>query len=114
LSIYDDNLSVISRRWPQLSSQIALTQYQVAQVQLVEDKQVSLVFDNIQLESSHDQIAEASCQLEQLNITSKKVTLYGSTLGTIQTLLLARQQLSQLSIVILNLAVFKACLSCFD
>lgn len=114
MSIYDDNLSVISRRWPQLASQITLTQYNTTQLQLVEDKQVSLVFDDIQLASSHDQVAEASYQLEQLDITSKKVTIYGSTLGTIQTLLLARQQLSQLSVVILNLAVFKACLSYFD
>jgi len=114
VNFFNENLSIILNRWPELAKSIENVSYDLAQIQLVEDKQLSIVFDNIQLASSHNQQAEAEMQMQSIAIDCPTITVYGTSVGILQIELLQRSALNQLNVVILNLSVFKASLQYFD
>jgi len=114
VNFLSDNLAIITERWPSLAQQLHSSHYDTSQVELVEDKQLSLVFDNIQIASSYDQEAEANIQIAKLPTDTEKLTLYGTGLGMVQNLLLNKNSLHAFDVVVLNLPLFKACLTYFD
>ena len=114
MNFYEANLAIITRRWPNIAKQLCAACYDISQVELVEDKQLSLVFNGIQLASSYDQEAEASIQVQSLITDVSKVTLYGTGLGLVQKILLKKSTVATLDVIILNFPLFKACLTYFD
>ncbi len=107
------NLSLVDSRWPDIARQLQLSCYDVSQIELIKDNELSLVFDRIQIASSYDQVNEANLQISSLSKYTENATLYGTGLGVVQTQLLKQQNLKSLVVVILNLALFKASLSYF-
>jgi hypothetical protein len=114
LDFFIDNLAVISRQWPEIAHILSKSHFDVSQIALVKDKELSLVFNNIQVASSYNQSEEARLQISQLPINTPKVTLYGTGLGVLQSTLLESTQLKLLNVVIFNIPLFKASLTHFD
>lgn len=114
MTCLSNNLLIISKRWLDLANLIKNAHYELSQVALVEDHERSLVFEQIQIASSFDQISEANLQISAVAVGSSEVTVYGTGLGQVQRQLLARGNLKKLNVVILNLAVFKASLYYFN
>jgi hypothetical protein len=114
LDFFIDNLAIISRQWPEIAHILLKSHFDVSQIALVKDKELSLVFDNIQVASSYNQSEEARLQISQLPINTPKVTLYGTGLGVLQSSLLESTQLKLLNVVIFNIPLFKASLTYFD
>lgn len=108
------NLQVIAKRWPDLARMIENTPLSPSQVELVADHQRTLVFEQIQIASSFDQIAEAQIQIHHIADNCTEVSVYGTGLGAVQSQLLARDKLVSLHVFILNLALFKASLIYFQ
>ncbi|MFT5295365.1 MAG: hypothetical protein ACI9YH_001379, partial [Colwellia sp.] len=114
MDFFIDNLAIISRQWPEIAHILLKSHFDVSQIALVKDKELSLVFDNIQVASSYNQSEEARLQISQLPINTPKVTLYGTGLGVLQSSLLESTQLKLLNVVIFNIPLFKASLTYFD
>jgi len=114
VTIYNKNIAIISRRWPEVGKAIVASQYDLAQIQLVEDIELSMVFDQIQIASSYNQIIEANRQIKILPKNSTFVTVYGIGLGQVPSQLLKQENLKQLNVVILNFSLLKASLHYFD
>jgi hypothetical protein len=114
LSFYRGNLATISTHWPDIALKLDTCQFDLAQVELVKDQELSLVFEKIQLASSYNQAVEAQLQISALPTNTANVTLYGSGLGIVQKMLLENRALKSLHVVVLNLPLFKASLTYFD
>ena len=114
LNFLADNLAIINRRWPEIAQELQKTQNDSNQVELIQDHELSLVFDNIQVASSYDQATEANIQIESLAASVSQVTLYGTGLGVVQKQLLKAHSVQALDVIILNIPLFKACLTYFD
>ena len=115
-SCFSDNLTVISRRWPALTSVIlqAADEQHRPQVQLAQGRDSTLLINGVQLTSRHDRQKEASELTAKLPADSRKITLYGTGLGDVQQLLLASAQLQQLNVCIMNEYVFALVLQLLD
>ncbi|MFT5002876.1 MAG: hypothetical protein ACI952_001224, partial [Flavobacteriales bacterium] len=81
MDFFIDNLAIISRQWPEIAQKLTSSHFDVSQIELVKDEEISLVFDKIQVASSYNQSEEARLQISQLPINTPKVTLYGTGLG---------------------------------
>ncbi len=114
MNFLTDNLAIISKRWPNIAEKLNLAYYCIEQVELIEDKQLSLVFDKIQIASSYDQVVEAKIQLDHLNNDTQLVAIYGTGLGEVQRQLLHKSNLKELEIIVFNFPLFKACLTYFN
>lgn len=114
MNYLSNNLLTILKRWPEIADLLQTAHYDLSQVELVADKECSLVFDSIQIASSFDQVEEANIQISQITNDTDVVTLYGTGLGKVQQQLLLCDNLLTLNVVILNMALFKASLSYFD
>lgn len=114
MHFFESNLTVIHNRWPDIAAQIEQVSFDSSQVELIQDNELSLVFDGIQIASSFDQISEANLQISQLSTNSHVVTLYGTGLGQVQQQLLAKKNLQKLTVYIFNIALFRASLTYFN
>ncbi len=112
--MYSENMVIISKRWPKIGEAIVESHYDLIQIQLIEDIELSIVFDQIQIASSYNQIVEANKQISSLPQKSDFVTLYGVGLGQVPAQLLKRYNLNRLNVVILNFSLLKASLHYFD
>lgn len=108
------NLAIVTDKWPDIAQLLCSAHYDISQIELVEDNELSLVFDNIQVASSYDQKAEASIQIQSVTGGASQVALYGTGLGVVQRELLKISNLQALNVIILNIPLFKACLTYFD
>lgn len=113
MSVYKKNLAVIAQRWPEIAHGIASVDISQAQIELVKDNQLTMVYEHIQVASSFDQVAEAKVQIQQVPIGSAQIFLYGTGLGSVQTQLLIGKELDHLNVVIMNMSLFKAALTHF-
>ncbi|MDP2716688.1 motility associated factor glycosyltransferase family protein [Rheinheimera sp.] len=114
---FKQNLAVISRRWPALATvlqQAATAEQHRPAVRLAEGRDSTLVINGIQLTSRHDRQREALQQISKLPRHYRQITLYGTGLGDLQQQLLAREQLQQLSVCILNEYIFALVLQLLD
>lgn len=109
-----DNLAIIRNRWPLIAAQLELAHYDPSQVELIKDIELSLVFEQIQVASSFDQVAEAELQISHLPKGTSSVTLYGTGLGQLQSQLVQHKNLTSINVFIFNLALFKASLRFFE
>lgn len=108
------HLSVISKRWPDIAKKIMSVDISNAKIQLVEDKQRTMVYEAIQIASSFDQDSEAQIQIKAIPINCTQLTLYGTGLGAVQRRLLNNNNIHQLNVVIMNISLFKAALTHFN
>lgn len=114
MSLYTEHIDVIEERWPIIFTQLQEVDNNVNTIELVKEHELSLVFNQIQIASSYDQFTEAHVQLQILPINITDVTLYGSGIGTIPNILIDNDNLVSINVVILNMALFKACLHYFS
>lgn len=114
LSLYTEHAEIIKKRWPKLLIQLQQVDNSTHTIELIKEQELSLVFDNIQIASSYDQYTEAHVQLKVLEDNITSVTLYGSGLGTVANILIEDAKLATINIIILNISLFKVCLSYFE
>ncbi|MEY8214838.1 MAG: 6-hydroxymethylpterin diphosphokinase MptE-like protein [Colwellia sp.] len=114
MDFFIDNLAIISTRWPEVAQKLTQCHFDLSQIELVSDQELSLVFDKIQVASSYNQGEEARLQISVLPTNTAKVTLYGTGLGSVQNILLEDTHLKLLHVVVFNLPLFKASLTYFD
>lgn len=104
--LFAENMSILQRRWPALAAQLAALPEAGVDAELVEGQQSTLRIDGIQLSSRHDRLAEAQVQADSVAQSAAVVHLYGTALGEVIPLLLARPALQQLHVHLLNEALF--------
>lgn len=113
MNILENNLSHISERWPVIFEQLLSEDISSAEVELVKDNELSIVYENIQVASSFDQKAEAIIQIKKIPSDSEELFLYGTGLGKLQEQLLLNNAIKTLNVVILNITLFKVALTHF-
>lgn len=106
-------LAMIEERWPTLAITLSNAQLGELQVELCEGAGSTLLVNHIQLSSRHDRIAEAQLQANSLP-DARELHLYGTALGDLPPLLLARPDLERLHIHILNHALFTLLLALLE
>lgn len=103
---FDDNLARLAPRWPDLAMMLQQAPVETLSVELLEGRQSTLLVQGIQLSSRHDRHAEARWQADQVAVDAPHIHLYGTALGEIIEVLLARPALQQLTIHLLNETLF--------
>jgi uncharacterized Rossmann fold enzyme len=111
---FQHNAAVLQDRWPQLFSRLLGEDVESLQAELMEGLQSTLTIDGIQLTSRHDRLAEAQMQAASLPDAIARVHLYGTGLGDLPPVLLARAELTRLQVHILNGALFSLVLRLTD
>ena len=104
--LFAENMSMLGRRWPTLVGELAALPEDGIAAELVEGAQSTLRIAGIQLSSRHDRLAEARVQAAAVAEGEAVVHLYGTALGEVIPLLLARPALQQLHVHLLNEALF--------
>ncbi|MCE0556217.1 6-hydroxymethylpterin diphosphokinase MptE-like protein [Motilimonas sp. E26] len=98
-------LTLIAKRWPETYRK--LLQSPAINPEVVNEPQATFVINGIQLTSCYNQTAEASVQCSLIRASAQEVTVYGTALGHAINQLLTREDLLKITVVILNLSVFK-------
>jgi hypothetical protein len=111
--IFQANGEVLLHRWPALWARLQGEDLS-ALSQRVQGCGSTLSIDGVQLTSRYDRLAEARLQAESLALDSTTVHLYGTGLGDLQAVLLARPALQTLQVYILNGALFTLILGLLD
>jgi hypothetical protein len=111
--IFQANMEVLQRRWPALWTRLQGEDIDTLS-RRVQGCGATLSIDGVQLTSRYDRVAEAQVQADSLSLDSKIVHLYGTGLGDVQAVLLARPELERLSVYILNSALFALILGLLD
>lgn len=106
-------LAIIEARWPTLAGALGTAQLGDFQVELCEGSGSTLLVNGIQLTSRHDREAEAQLQANSLP-NARELHLYGTGLGDLPPLLLARPDLKRLHIHILNHTLFTLLLALLE
>jgi hypothetical protein len=108
------NFVILSRRWPHLALKIEKAADTLPPFSLVEKGAQTLVIDGIHLTSAYDRSKEAQLQAAQIPLDSSQAWVYGMALGDIPRGLLSRNNLKELTIVVMNCAVAALSLFFFD
>lgn len=111
---FEDNAQVIERRWPALHTRLMLEDSTSVQAELTEGLASTLSIDGIQLTSRHDRVHEARVQAASLPTDRPQLHVYGTGLGDLPAVLLARAGLERLYVHILNGALFALVLQLLD
>lgn len=114
MDFLNPNLGIIAKRWPDIAQKLIAVDYDIKQVALIKNNELSLVFDDIQVASSYDQKQEAIFQMASIDPNSPAITVYGTGLGNIQNQLIKQDSLKNINVVILNLALFKVSIRYFE
>jgi hypothetical protein len=104
---------LLRARWPELQFDPEVEYQQNLELEFISGSVRSLCVRHIQLASRHDPLAEAELQASSIP-RSARVTLYGFGLGELPRLLLARAELSELRVVVLNRALLALVLEHVD
>ncbi len=110
---FQRNAKVIQTRWPALLARLMAEDSAALQVDLVEGLGSTLSIAGIQLTSRHDRTGEAHLQADSLP-SAAVLHVYGTGLGDLQQVLLARSELQRLNVHILNGGVFALVLQLLD
>ena len=113
MSIWNDNLSAIALRWPALAGRLQSTPLLDAQW-VGHPGPGTLLVEGIHLASSYDRTREAGIQAALVPVEAEQAHVYGAGLGDLPSALLARPQLRDLHVVVLNEAVFRTVLAHVD
>lgn len=109
------NWSVIEKRWPQLYAQLQpLPGLNDLQILVDGDNVVTMRYQERDLASRYDRLAEARIRADSVPEDTSEVWLYGIGLGELPQLLAARSALSALHIVVFNRSLFKEILEIID
>ncbi|WP_028771674.1 motility associated factor glycosyltransferase family protein [Shewanella waksmanii] len=112
--LFDLNLSIIDKRWPQLAAKLRNTSFAHLSPNLVEGKTQTISVDNIQLSSRHDRFHEAELLISQYPADATELYLYGIGMGDVPSLLIDIDQIRSITIYPLNLALLSLLLSYTD
>ncbi|MBS4694430.1 motility associated factor glycosyltransferase family protein [Aeromonas allosaccharophila] len=107
------HLAIIEQRWPQLAALLTVAQLGDLQVELCEGISSTLLVNGIQLTSRHDRVAEAELQAATLPDVPV-LHLYGTGLGDLQKVLLARPRLKTLHVHIMHHNLFTLVLALLE
>lgn len=114
MNFYQANLDIIIERWPDIAQRLQQIDLKNIDAQYLESNSNTLIYQGIQLSSSYDALAEAKIQCRQIDETSNTAYLYGTGLGQVPQILLARPHLQQLNVSVLNVVLFAVELTYFD
>jgi hypothetical protein len=95
---------IIATRWPKLWERIERTQ--AAEIQA--GPQATYSVDGAQLTSAYDRTKEALVQSMRVRMSADRAFVYGTGLGDLPRVLLARPMIKKLAVVVMNTAIFKA------
>ncbi|HDX8349385.1 TPA: motility associated factor glycosyltransferase family protein [Aeromonas veronii] len=107
------HLAIIEQRWPRLAAHLTVAQLGDLQVELCEGLSSTLLVNGIQLTSRHDRVAEAELQAATLP-DGPVLHLYGTGLGDLQKVLLARTRLETLHVHIMHHNLFTLVLALLE
>lgn len=107
------HLAIIEQRWPQLAAHLTVAQLGDLQVELCEGLSSTLLVNGIQLTSRHDRVKEAELQAATLPDVPV-LHLYGTGLGDLQKVLLARTRLETLHVHIMHHNLFTLVLALLE
>lgn len=103
--IFACHATLIRQRWPILWPRLLAQNVESIQAELTEGLGSTLSIDGIQLTSRHDRVKEAEFQAASLP-DAPVLYLYGTGLGDLPRVLLARPSLKRLEVKIMNGALF--------
>jgi hypothetical protein len=112
--IFCANMQVLQRRWPGLGAHLQRQDIGSVPAQLVEGFESTLSIDGVQLTSRHGRLDEARVQADSLAADAPVLHLYGTALGDLPSVLLARPGLQRLQVYVLNSALFALVLGLLD
>jgi len=112
--IFERNCAVLEQRWPRLLQRLLNEDVESVAVELVEGRTPTLSVSGIQLTSRHDRLKEAQLQADSLPADAALVHVYGTGLGDLPRVLLARESLERLHVHILNGALFAVVLNLLE
>lgn len=107
------HLALIEQRWPALAAILTEVQLGDLQVELCEGAGSTLLVNGIQLTSRHDRVAEANLQAKSLPEV-QTLHIYGTGLGDLQRVLLARPHLKRLHVHIMHRSLFALVLALLE
>ncbi|AXV18962.1 motility accessory factor Maf-2 [Aeromonas veronii] len=107
------HLAIIEHRWPWLAAHLTVAQLGDLQVELCEGLSSTLLVNGIQLTSRHDRVKEAELQAATLPDVPV-LHLYGTGLGDLQKVLLARPRLETLHVHIMHHNLFTLVLALLE
>lgn len=112
--IFFQNQAVISTRWPRIAQLLAESPFPRSAVVVANAPQRTLQIDGLHLGSQYDREREAEMQAAFVPKGVSRAWVYGPGLGDLPRRLLWRRGMQSLSVVLMNLSVTRAVLSCFD
>ncbi|WP_339672307.1 6-hydroxymethylpterin diphosphokinase MptE-like protein [Dasania marina] len=107
MNMLSENLAVIENRWPTLLALLNESGGTQLNANVIQGQEQTLAIEQVQLCSRHNREAEAQLQAQAVPENASHVYLYGTGMGDVQRVLLARPELKQLHVYILSEAVFK-------
>ncbi len=111
---FEKNIKLITQRWPELAEQLHKAQ-QPERLEAIQNAPAETISINgIQLSSRYDRQREAQLQAGLIPHHSAKAWVYGLASGDLPRCLLRRAGLRQLTVVLLNPEVERACLGFFE
>lgn len=105
--------SLIAGRWPAVATALQQADQEYGIECYSQDNFTSIAIDDILIGSLYDPIGEAALQATLIPSHSDSATVYGIGNGTLIRALLQREQIKQLTVVILNPAMERICLQEF-
>ena len=108
------NFAILSRRWPQLAKKIEKAADNLPPFSVEQRGSQTLLIDGIHLTSAYDRNKEAQLQADQISQKSLHAWVYGMALGDVPRILLSRNNLKQVTVVVMNCAVAALSLFFFD
>lgn len=112
--IFINNMQVIAERWPLVAQRLEAVGFP-EQIDVIEGgPDVTLAVSGIHLSSCYDRQAEALLQTTLVPENAQKCWVYGVGLGDLPQTLLQRQQLSKVSVVLLNCEISRLSFSSID
>lgn len=102
---------IIRNRWPHLYALFAATPASKVELRFTDTPEPAPIFNGLQLCSGYDRMREARMQATLIPENASEATVYGIVTEVLPKLLLARESLSRLNIVALNLSLTFALLT---
>ncbi len=112
--IFTNNIQIIAERWPLVAEKITAAELPEQTAVIEGTPETTFSVAGIHLSSCYDRQAEAHLQASLVPETARKCWVYGVGLGDLPQALLMRQQLSKVTVVLLNSAISRLSFSSID
>ncbi|QIR13937.1 motility associated factor glycosyltransferase family protein [Shewanella aestuarii] len=113
-ALFEQNIAIISKRWPQIAQHLMQTSFEHFDAQLVTGQTQTIRVDGVQLSSRHDRMAEASLFIDTLPKAATNISLYGIGMGDVASLLIDNLAIQQINVYPLNMALLALLLTYTD